>query len=80
MELLQLKSVRSTLSHLQSPPEQMQSQRNYGSFLSKSHLHRLILLTVLAQNRPKSKTQNNLLFQDCQYETGGSNYDMFEIK
>ena len=50
-----LKSVQSTLSHLQSPPEQMQSQRNYGSFLSKSHLHGMILLTILSQNRPKSK-------------------------
>ena len=44
-----LKFVQSTLSHLQSPPEQMQSQRNYGSFLSKSHLHGIILLTMLAQ-------------------------------
>ena len=38
-------------------PEQMQSQRNYGSFLSKSHLHGMILFTMLAQNRPKSKRQ-----------------------
>ena len=52
-----LKSVQPTLSHLQSPPEQMQSQRNYGSFLSKSHLRGMILLTMLAQNRPKSKRQ-----------------------
>ena len=52
-----LKSVQSTLSHLQSPPEQMQSQRNYGSLLSKSHLRGMILLTMLAQNRPKSKRQ-----------------------
>ena len=27
-----MKSVQSNLSHLQSPPEQMQSQRNYGSY------------------------------------------------
>ena len=52
-----VKSVQSTLSHLWSPPEQMQSQRNYGSFLSKSHLHGMILLRILAQNRPKSKRQ-----------------------
>ena len=52
-----LKSVQSTLSHLQSPPEEMQSQRNYGSFLSKSHLHGMILLTMFAQNRPTSKRQ-----------------------
>ena len=52
-----LKSVQSTLSQLQSPPEQMQSQHNYGSFLSKSHLHGMILLTMLAQNRPKSRRQ-----------------------
>ena len=38
-------------------PEQMQSQRNYGSFLSKSHPHGMILLTMLAQNRPRSKRQ-----------------------
>ena len=50
-----LKPVQSTLSHLQSPPEQMQSQRNYGSFLSKSHLRGMILFTMLAQNRPKVK-------------------------
>ena len=30
-----VKSFQSTLSHLQSPPERMQSQRNYGSFLRK---------------------------------------------
>ena len=28
-----IKSVQSTLSHQQSPPERMQSQHNYGSFL-----------------------------------------------
>ena len=28
-----VKSVQPTLSHLQSPPEQMQSQHNYDSFL-----------------------------------------------
>ena len=39
------------------PPEQMQCQRNYGSFLSESHLHGMILLTMLAQNCPKSKRQ-----------------------
>ena len=50
-----LKSVQSTLSHLQSPPEQTQSQRSYGSFLSKSHLDGMILQTMLAQNRPKVK-------------------------
>ena len=38
-------------------PEQMQSVRNYGSFLSKSHLHGVILFTMLAQNRPKSRRQ-----------------------
>ena len=38
-------------------PEQMQSQCNYGSFLAKSHLHGMILLTMLAQNRPKCKRQ-----------------------
>ena len=52
-----VKSVQSTLSHLQRPPEQMQSQRNYGSFLSKSCLSGMILLTMLAQNSPKSKRQ-----------------------
>ena len=52
-----VQSVQSTLSHLQSPSEQMQSQRNYGSFLSKSHLQGMILFTMLAQNRPKSKRQ-----------------------
>ena len=52
-----LKSVLSTLNHLQSPPEQMQSQHNSGSFLSKSHLHGMILFTKLAQNRPKSGRQ-----------------------
>ena len=52
-----LLTVQSTLSHLQSPPEQMQSQRNYGSFLSKSQFHGVILFTMLAQNRPKSKRQ-----------------------
>ena len=55
-------------------PEQMQSQRNYGSFLSKSHLHGMILLTMLAQNRPKSKTQcfNKAIchFKDRQYQLG----------
>ena len=39
----QMESVQSTLSNLQSPPEQMQSQCNYVSFLSKSHLHDTIL-------------------------------------
>ena len=57
-----LKSVQSTLSHLQSPPDQMQSQHNYGSFLSKSHLHGMILLTMLTQNRPKSE-DNGLVEQ-----------------
>ena len=52
-----VKSVQLALSHLQSPLEQMQSQRNYGSFLSKSHLHGMILLTMLNQNCPKSKRQ-----------------------
>ena len=52
-----VKSVQSTLNHLQSPPEQMQFQRNYDSFLSKSPLHGMILFTMLAQNRPKSKRQ-----------------------
>ena len=84
VEYFGVKSVQSTLSHLQSPPEQMQSQRNYDSFFSKSHLHRMILFTMSAQNRPKSKRQcfyySNLLFQDCQYETEGSNCDMFGIK
>ena len=51
------KSVQSTLSHLQSPPEWRQSQRNYGSFLSKSDLHGTILYTMLAQNCPKGKRQ-----------------------
>ena len=49
-----IKSVQSTLSHLQSPPEQMQSQLHYGSFLLKSHLHGMILLTMPAQNRSES--------------------------
>ena len=52
-----VKSVQSTLSHLQSLPEQLQSQRNYGSFLSKSHLHGMILFAMLAQNHPKIKRQ-----------------------
>ena len=33
----------------------MQSQRNYGSFLSKSDLHVMIKNTMLAQNCPKGK-------------------------
>ena len=41
-----LKSVQSTC-HLQSPPQQMQSLRNYGSFLPKLHLQGIILLTML---------------------------------
>ena len=53
----EVKSVQSTLSHLQSPPDWMQSQRNYGSFLSKSDLHGRILYTMLAQNCPKGKRQ-----------------------
>ena len=52
-----VKSVQSTLSHLQSPPKQMKSQRNYGSFLLKLYLHGMILSTMLSQNRPKSKRQ-----------------------
>ena len=52
-----LKSVQSTLSHLQSPPEQIQSQHNYDSVFSKSHLYGMILFTMLVQNRPKSKKQ-----------------------
>ena len=44
----ELKSVHSTLSHLQSPTEWMQSQYNYGSFLSKSDLHGTILYTCSA--------------------------------
>ena len=61
----------------------MQSQRNYGSFLSKSDLHGTILYTILAQNCPKGKRQwlnkSNLLFPDGQRRTGGSNCEMFEI-
>ena len=49
---MHLKSVQSTLSHLQS---QMQSQRNYGSFLSKSHLHGMILFTMLPKIAQKVK-------------------------
>ena len=37
--LQRVKSVQSTLSHLRSPPEQMQSKLNFGSFLSKFHIH-----------------------------------------
>ena len=33
----------------------MQSQRNYGSFLSKSDLHVMIKNTMLARNCPKGK-------------------------
>ena len=33
----------------------MQSQRNYGSFLSKSDLHVMIKNTMLARNSPKGK-------------------------
>ena len=33
----------------------MQSQRNYGSFLSKSDLHVMIKNTMLARNVPKGK-------------------------
>ena len=33
----------------------MQSQRNYGSFLSKSDLHVMIKNTILARNCPKVK-------------------------
>ena len=53
-----IKSVQSALSHLQSPPlNKCSAKRNYGSFVSKSHLHSMILLTMLAPNRPKSKRQ-----------------------
>ena len=52
-----LKSVQSTLSHCRVSPEGIQSQRNYGSFLSKSDYHGTILYTVLAQNWPKGKRQ-----------------------
>ena len=52
-----LKSVQLILSHLQSPLEWIQSQLNYGSFLSKSYLHGTILHTMLAQNCPKSKQE-----------------------
>ena len=79
---LMLKSVQSTLDHLQSPPKQMQSQRNYDSFSSKSHLHGMILLTMLAQNLPKRK-DNALLEQfaisNSSISNRGDNCDMFEI-
>ena len=39
-------------------PWTMQSQRNYGSFLSKSHLDGMILLTMLAQ-----KVKDNALIE-----------------
>ena len=58
----ELFKVSSTLSHLQIPCEQMQPQSNYGSFLSKSHLHGISLLTMLAQNRQKVK-DNALIVQ-----------------
>ena len=78
-----VKSVQSTLSHLQSPPEWMQSQRNYGSFLSKSDLHGTISHTMIGQNCPKGKrqwlNQSNLLFPVGQHRTGGSNCETFEI-
>ena len=61
--LVYLKSVQSTLSHLQSPPEQMQFQRNYDSFLSKSYLHGMILLTMLAQRGPNKVKDNALIEQ-----------------
>ena len=33
----------------------MESQRNYGSFLSKSNLHVMMKNTMFAQNCPKGK-------------------------
>ena len=77
-----VKSVQSTLSHLQSPPEQMQSQHNYGSFLSKSHIHGMILLTMLAPNRPKVKDNaliDQFAFSRSSISKRGNNCDMFEI-
>ena len=71
------------LSHLQSPPERMQSQCNYGSILWKWHLHGTILWTKLAQDRPVGKKQCLIraicYFQIINYQTGGSNCEMFEI-
>ena len=68
--------------HAESP-EQMQSQRNYGSFLSKSHLHSV---TLLKQCLPKisQKVKDNALIEQSSISrsntnTGGSNWNMFEI-
>ena len=66
-----VKSVQSTLNHLQSPPEWMQSQRNYSSFLSKSNLHGTIVHSMLAQNCPKGKRQwlNQSNFSSVQFSS-----------
>ena len=65
---LTIKSVQSTLSHLQSPPEQMQSQRNYGSFLPK-----------IAQNVEDSGLIEQFAVSRSSISSRGSNCDMFEI-
>ena len=44
---------------LAESPEQMQSQRNYGSFLSKSDLHGMVLLTMVA--KIAQKVEDNAL-------------------
>ena len=48
-----LKSVQSTLSHPQSHPGQIQSQRHYGSFLSKSLLQWHDLINNACPKLPK---------------------------
>ena len=53
MEQVTEKSVQSTLSHLQSPPERMQSQRNYGSFLWKDIFMARPMARSYKQSLPK---------------------------
>ena len=43
LKLCKVCVIESALNHLQNLPEWMQSQGNYGSFLSKSDLHGTIL-------------------------------------
>ena len=48
-----VKSVQSALSDLKRPPERLQSQCNYRSFITKKHLNGTLSETKLRPNLPK---------------------------
>ena len=59
----------------------MQSQCNYGSFLSKSDLHGTILYTMLAQNCPKGKIQSFKLeqFAISRWSTSNTGKQLWDV-